>query len=1043
MNLLRVARNPSPSGARAIMVMYRALLVLLVMAGVTLGAERKPQTKSGPPTGTFTSFEQDSDLSSWVLAGAGTFGRDDSVAKDGASALQWRYQAGDRLRLEACSSFKDPMPWMKVWVYNPVPRDGALTIRVGTSAELDRNDPVYRYAFHLGFRGWRALWISRMDRHPVRPRLPGDPPPDVLEMLPPASVPGGEVFFDNLELGSGRPFAITTDEQFPSLEPKEDTREYRILQRTRDPAQLVPISAEDRADFAIIAKRIDDFLFPSDVDYAALPVDDPLRIRYENLSAAIKNPTEAYDRLALQRHEGGRLTGKPIYGDNDRMKPKFTDFYRDWILMLADVRLRGNEETRGKMLDMLEHFHDQGFASGSGAGSLGIGHLRMDGWAFASYSLRADLARMGRLDDQIATMKWRTLFGLVYEYNPVDLTYSYETDYIRGSMLFQLLAVLMMPDSPEKLLDMRCFVRFAEAVMQPRSGLRGGMKPDHVIYHHNTAYLAAYGGGAINIMAEIAYFLHGTRFALDAPTRASIAASLDAYQVSSNRYSVHLGLCGRMPERSEPLLELIGTFAYLGLTGDRAMGESFLRHWDPRDPQVAAIIPNCLNSINYFTTLGQMNLIRTAAREFPKAGWQPRATPQGAWVFPYGSYAVLRRADWMVSVRAFSRQAFNYEYGIDGEPQNLWGKYANFGTTLIYGKGGAVGSGLDTARGWDWSRWPGATAINLPLGKLEAAKHHVYGTEAFVGGLAAEDGIGLFAARLKDPTDEHPLRADKSWFLFGDQVVCLGSGITTEESQHPAETTLFQTTLGDRPQQPMWIGSPSPITEAEWQGPVLKAGSLWLVDPLGNGYTLPDARNLQVRRGRQESKTPLGVASEGPVAVAWLDHGLQPAGASYHYVIHPQQSPKEVARRLEHPDYAVLRHDSQAHVVQHQGGRLIGYVLFDSAVTFEDGIIRSVDTPCLVVDRRLDNQHHRLSVADPDLRMGRTPTYASRAITPHEIVPSQAHTLQIILRGRWNLAGPVLPGVRVEDGPEAGTTILLVETIDGRTRTIDLALIHP
>lgn len=1025
------------------MIMLRLLSCALLLSNGILGAEKKPETNPGPPSGGFTSFEQEEDLSGWTLVGSGTVGQSTTVAKDGHTSLVWKFQAGDRLRLDTGSALGSRLPWLKMWVYNPRACDGALTLRVGSPVDLDRDDPLYRHTFRLGFQGWRALWISRLDRTPLRARRPGEAPPTLLEILPPAGVAAGEVHFDNLELGSGRAFGVTPDAQMPSLEPTEDTHQYRILQRTRDPAQLVPVTAADQADFARIAKRVDEFLFPTDVDYAALPKDDPLRIRYDSLLAASTTPTAPFDRLALHRTADGQLVGGPVYGDNDRMSPKFTDFYRDWMPLLADVRLRGNAASRRLLLDLMEHFHDQGYASGSGAGSLGIGHLRMDGWAFTAYALRDDLARQGRLEDEIATLKWRTLFGLVYDYQPMDLTYSYETDYIRGSMIFQLLAVLMMPDSPEKLHDMQCFVRFAEAVMQPHSGLRGGMKPDHIMFHHNTAYLAAYGSGSINIMAEIAYFLHGTRFELGAATRGHIAACLDAYQISSQRYSVPLGLCGRMPERSEPLVDLIGAFAYLGLTGDRAMSASFLRLWDPRHPQVQAFVPSCLNSINYFTTLGQMAVIRKAAAEFPASGRQPAAPPVGAWVFPYGSYAVLRQPDWMLSVRAFSRQALNYEYGIDGYPQNLWGKYANFGSALIYTDAGAVGSGLDTAQGWDWNRWPGTTTIHLPLDHLEGAKHHVYGTEAFVGGVAAENGLGIFATRLRDPTDEHPLRADKSWFLLGDEIVCLGSGITAEDSQHPVETTLFQTTLGDQPTKPWWISNLSPITTAEWQGKPPTKGGLWMVDPQGNGYTVPQAQHLRFQRGQQTSKTTAGKPSAGPVAVAWWDHGLQPNGATYHYAIHPQQSPVEVARRLEHPDYTVLRQDAQAHILASPVHQVVSYAFFAAGTILEPGIIDAVDTPCFVVDRHGEARSHRLQVADPDLRMGRNPTYANRAITPNEIIPSQAHTLHITLRGTWSLTGPAQSGVAVQAGPTMGTTTLSVETRDGQARAIDLIPTFP
>ena len=1027
----------------------RLLVSLGLVLGCAWGAENKKVLEKSdsapkPPPSTFESFEQPEALASWHVLQGGAITQSQAQAKDGDSAAQWTFTAGSRLQITPCTAFANleqpRLGRLKVWIYNPHPVTDVLTVRIGEGAELAAGEARYVFTFGLDFRGWRTLWINRLDQFAVNRSYRGTARPDTLEILPPASVTEGTLWFDNFEADQDPVFPITTDRQMPFVNQGEASREYRIAQIKPQPAAPAAVSPRQKSDLDLIARRVDDYFFPTGIDYAHLDASDPLRIRYESLLKAVKPAVERYDRLGIRRDAQGRLRGPGLYASGDWKKPKFTDFEKTWIGLVADWKLNQRVETRDKALEFLAFCNDQGYADGSAAGYVGIEHIRMNGWAIAAYLLRHELAANGRLSDEIATMKWKTLFGLVYAYDPYDLSYAYETDYIRGTMLFQLCAILMMPDSPEKVRDLQAFSRFFARVVEPKSGLRGGVKPDSTIFHHNNTYMGAYGLEALNIFSQIAFALAGTEFACSADTMAVIKRALLTYRNSANTSSLHLGLYGRMPEIKDPLLGLIGPFAAFGLAGDRELAAAFADLWDPTDPRVQATFTQATNSITYVTTLGQMVQLKAAAAKFRPTGKpHPPTPPQGCWVYPYGSYAVHRRHDWMVTCRGLSQQALNYEYGIDGYDQNSWGRYVNFGTTLVYGPGGNLGSGIDTARGWDWSRWPGSTVIRQSLDELKHANHHFYGDQPFVGGVTSGGQNGVFAMVLHDTAGDPSFWARKSWFFFGDAVICLGSDITNADANHPTETVLFQSTCGGQADLPYFFNGPKPIRAATDAQAITAAQSVWLIDPYGTGYVVPDARGLHLLRGEQESVTHLGAPSRGFVTTAWLDHGPAPRAAGYHYVIVPGAKPTELAQRAATPDYAVLRQDSQAHIVRWTRGGSLGYALFAKDVDLTVGVVARVSAPVLIYETQRAPGQVQLSVADPDLRMGRNPTYASRAITPAEIVPSAPAPVQVTVHGAWTLTEPVPPGVRLVEQPAgAAVTVFEFVAVDGKTCTVTL-----
>src|SRR5262249_53821979 len=129
--------------------------------------------------------------------------------------------------------------------------------------------------------------------------------------------------------------------------------------------------------------------------------------------------------------------------------------------------------------------------------------------------------------------------------------------------------------------------------------------------------------------------------------------------------------------------------------------------------------------------------------------------------------------------------------------------FLSFGSLEVLAGGKPVtakASGSDGA-GWDWARFEGTTAPQLPLNELDKAwppnSEVTRSPETFVGGLSHLGRQGIFAKVMNQTLtpDGKVIKGKRSWFFIDDRVLCLGSGISCDVAQHPTQTTLCQKSL--------------------------------------------------------------------------------------------------------------------------------------------------------------------------------------------------------------------------------------------------------
>lgn len=229
--------------------------------------------------------------------------------------------------------------------------------------------------------------------------------------------------------------------------------------------------------------------------------------------------------------------------------------------------------------------------------------------------------------------------------------------------------------------------------------------------------------------------------------------------------------------------------------------------------------------------------------------------------------------------------------------------------------------------------------------------------ESWVGGSSiGTDGINGMSltgqVRVKEGegspavTYSPEFSAKKSWFMFGDQIVCLGAGITNSGEEHPVESIIEDRRLrpgGDNEFVIDGTVQALPLKEAALEDIVNGTADVsgkefsnvsW-AHLEGNtagadiGYYFPSGSgNIRVRKAKNHGDWSLVGTSQGSAVEnyleMWFDHGANPVNGTYEYVILPGKTTEETKNYALHPDITVLANTSKVQAVRSGQGRVLG-----------------------------------------------------------------------------------------------------------------------
>lgn len=294
-----------------------------------------------------------------------------------------------------------------------------------------------------------------------------------------------------------------------------------------------------------------------------------------------------------------------------------------------------------------------------------------------------------------------------------------------------------------------------------------------------------------------------------------------------------------------------------------------------------------------------------AAADLGMTGFPKQGNPLvGHKHFGDSDYTVHRAPTWMASVKMSSARVTGSELVNE---DNLKGYYLGDGATYYYVRGDEY---LDVFPFWDWRKIPGVTAYGEqePMPDLHTVPSN--NRSALVGGLS--DGrIGLTAMQL----DRNGLNACKAWFFTDTFVLCLGAGI---RSDRPEEVT---TSVDQRLKQgELTVWEPAGWRTVTGRERFDGAGTRLFHDRTGyivaGGAPLAAAAERRTGRWCDFMKMYRPATVEGEVVSLHLQHGVQPDGGSYTYIVLPDSSPEQTAAFDPAQEVRVVRNDAAVQAVQ-------------------------------------------------------------------------------------------------------------------------------
>ncbi len=486
-----------------------------------------------------------------------------------------------------------------------------------------------------------------------------------------------------------------------------------------------------------------------------------------------------------------------------------------------------------------------------------------------------------------------------------------------------------------------------------------GFYPDgSFIFHVYYPYNAGYGSQMIETYSMLLPWLKGSSWEITDPAQTNLfnwvynACQPLIYkgalmQMASGRYYTRTG-----DDHSDAhdLIAAILQLCQIAPTNDASALRSMAKSWLQSDTYrnfVATQFPP-------YNLLAQTLLTNISI--------QPRPELIRHYQFPQMDRAVHLRPGWAFALSMSSSRIGNYE---STQGENFRGWYTADGMTYVYN-----GDLSHYADGF-WPtvnpyRLPGTTVNSQP--RANGSGSGYLSPTNWTGGASLQDLYGVSGMQLNAWNSS--LAAKKSWFMFDNEVVCLGAAITST-NEGPIETTIENRRLGIYGDNAFTVNGVVQNEPLSWSATLTNVSWAHLAGntPASDiGLYFPQPTNFNVlRESRSGALSDLNANGSTNrltrnFMTLWFDHGIAPSNGAYAYVLLPNASASQVAGYSANPDIQLLGNSSTAQGVKENG-------LGITAVNFwKDGTNRlggiTVDKKSSVIVRN-DGAYLEFGLSDP------------------------------------------------------------------------------
>jgi len=362
--------------------------------------------------------------------------------------------------------------------------------------------------------------------------------------------------------------------------------------------------------------------------------------------------------------------------------------------------------------------------------------------------------------------------------------------------------------------------------------------------------------------------------------------------------------------------------------------------------------------------------------------------PQETRVYPSGDRVLMRQPGYAFGLSMFSKRMSAFE---TGNQENRKGWWTGMGMTYLYNSDQTQYGG---------SYWATVNMLRLAGTTTDHSNAALtdwkfYGnTKTGVGGAELNKqyaAVGMDFAALN--VTGTPLVGKKAWFLFGDKVVAVGSGITTTDGKS-VETIVENRKLSDDGQEVLTVDNTVKDSMIPWQENMAGVNWAHLTGSAAGsdlGYVFPDAGTsvAGLREQRSGAWSDAGSNADitqytGNYLSLALEHGVNPANASYTYIMLPNRTAEQVATFAGNTGITVLERSTSASAVKDSTQGVTGLVFWNDSsktVNANGQPLVTSDKKSAVVLKQVGTDL-QVAVADPtQLNTGNLNIEVNRAAT--------------------------------------------------------------
>lgn len=463
----------------------------------------------------------------------------------------------------------------------------------------------------------------------------------------------------------------------------------------------------------------------------------------------------------------------------------------------------------------------------------------------------------------------------------------------------------------------------------------GFHKDGSFIQHNYYAYSGGYGKALLCTIAPMMNVLHDTPYELsyeDGREQILFDMIFEAYEPliyggrfmdmarerEISRVANQDSIPGRQAIRS--IIMLLDVLP----EDQKARAESMVKEWLSDEEVLAQVCIDPIGGYNeYYLPAGIMaKAIEIADSDITPRGSLIRHKRYGAM-----DRVVHLRDNFGFTVSMSSNRIRNTE-GTNDEGLRLWN--IGDGLTYLYNSDKSYYSDHYWAT-VDYHRLPGTT-VNRVESRAPKAGYATANKYKFAGGTdLGEFGIAGMEMQGVGTTSRNGAHAKKSWFMFDDEVVAVGSDIDSSLDGSGVETIVE-----NRKVKPDWSntltvdGAVQAVAGGSDDFNGLHPDTKWIhlagtTEDSDVGYYFPGGADITgIRETRNGSWDLVNTYAKftdneprtNSFVTFWFDHGIKPTKAAYSYVILPGKDAAETAAYNETPDVEILRQDESIHAVR-------------------------------------------------------------------------------------------------------------------------------